>query len=171
MLRYFINFITNITKTPFIIAIIKESIMGNKINKTLDYYRNKKITSIFIEDLQIDYSSFGKNFTIYCDNSSYTKALEYIKMRPNPFYKKKILLACEMHSNGKFVDITERVLQMGGPDCDFYQGCGFKELVCKDISDYPVYMITDELLAYKFELDDKIEFIWTPMIDIKKKLT
>ena len=170
MIRYFINFITSITKTPFILAIMKETIMGNKINKTLDYYRNKKVTSIFEEDLKIDYSSFGRTFSINCESSSYNKALEYIKKRPNPFYKKKILLACELHTNGEVKDITEHVLSIAGPDCDFYQDCGFKEVLCKDITNYPLYIITDSLLAYKFEMDDKIEFIWTPMIDIKKKL-
>ena len=170
MFQYFINFISNFTKTPFILSILKETIMGNKVNKTLDYYRNKNICSIFEEDIRIDYKSMGKPFTIKCTSPCYNKALDYIKKNPNPFYVKKILLACELLDNGEFHDITAKVLRLAGPDCDFYEYTDFN-LVCSDISDYPVFMITNELLAYKFQQDDKIDFIWTKMVDIKKELS
>jgi hypothetical protein len=129
--------------------IVKKSIMGHKHLKTVDYYRNKKLTSVLDEEFTINYKSFGIDYKLRCNNENYKEAIHYIKKNPNPFYTRKMLYAFEKLENGLIFDLTKKALMFAGPDCDFYRKTDFPVKSCF-ISKNLLYIITDDLRILNF---------------------
>lgn len=141
---------------PLVTMIKKKSIMGHKHLKTVDYYRNINITSILDEEITINYSSFGIDYKLKCNNENYKDAIRYITENPNPFYIKKIMYAFEKLEDGTIRDITERTLMFSGPDCDFYRNTDFP-VKSFFISKYPLYILTVDLRILNFKEEELVD--------------
>lgn len=158
MIQYIFYIITKVYTYPFVNKVIKKSIMGNILDKTIEYYWEDTIKSEFDEEYVIDYISNKIEYSLCCNSSSYDEALQYIKEHEKYCTKekyKKIIYAFEDLGDDTN-DITETVIKYYGPNKDFYKNTKFK-ILGEYISDYPIIIITNDMLIYRFFNEDLVD--------------
>lgn len=107
---------------PLIKKIIKKTIMGNELVKTLDYYTSNLLISPLDTDYTIFYSYRYSDYILTVDVGALTGALEYIKsLKVNP--KTPDIFVAYDHNK---IDITDYVKKNAGPEGDFYLGQNFQ---------------------------------------------
>lgn len=123
--EYTIDVLNYIYNVPFVKNISKKSIIGNYINKTVEYYINSEIDISPLDgEYVIKYVHDKKDYYIVCYKDSYKEAVSFIKKRYLLKSKSKILYAYEKTDSGN-IDITEKVIMYSGPQQDFYINTDF----------------------------------------------
>jgi hypothetical protein len=127
---------------PLITRITKQTLMGNIVDKTIEYYTLGIETSPLDEDYYIKYIHKNENYMIVCDKDNYNEAIKYIKSKKYTNNRDKILSAYEKNLVTK--DVTTKVKMLGGPEQDFYKNTEFhtkKKHITLDI----LYILTSDL--------------------------
>lgn len=133
----FVHFVSDI---PIIKGISKRSIMGNFIDKTIEYYISNIQTTPLDDKYTIKYKCKGRDFFLSCKCEDFKAAIKYIKSIPNLEYRDKIFhSAYELTSLG-ISDITQRVNMFAGPFGDFYKDTGFY-ITPEDVTESEIFLI------------------------------
>jgi hypothetical protein len=166
---YFLRLIIpTVYRYPFIHGIVKKSLMGNDMDKTIDYYRSLPLVTIIDEDFIINYTINMEDFSLYCTSDTFEDAILYIKRLKkythNPY--RRVLSIYE--DDGVYVkDVTNTVSKLLGPNGDFYVGTKF-ESTCSFASSFQLVIITDDLSVYTFKGEDILDISTQSSIKISR---
>lgn len=115
----------------FITKILKESMLGNVLDKTYEYYFSGLVLTPIDTQVTILYFFRGFQYSITCKTEHYEFCMEYIKN----FKEENNNIEFAYYTEEGFLkNVTEAVKSHAGPMGDFYRGTPFnsrKSQVCK----------------------------------------
>jgi hypothetical protein len=164
-----LNIIKIVYRYPFIHNITKQTLFGNKIDKTIDYYMDIPIASVLEEDFIIKYSISGKNYVLHCNSETLYDGYMYIKnFKVNPIPPPRKVLTAYIDNGHVVTDITNHVKELAGPDYNFYSYSKFK-ISAEHVSDIgTLIIITDDLNIYHFSGIETVDINMESVIKIDR---
>lgn len=137
--------------------ITKKSLMGNDIDKTIEYYTFGIEVSPLDDEYFIKYNHNNRDYMLVCDKDHLDSAIKFIKRRSNLNTIDIIHVASEEVSSNQLSDITDKVKMFAGPEDDFYINTDF-HVKKRHITDFNLYVLTKDFKRHVYTQDE--EFIY-----------
>lgn len=141
-------------KVPLVKKITKKSLMGNNIDKTLEYYMYGIEISPLDDEYFIKYNHKNRDYILVCDKDDLDEAVKFIKRRSNLNIVNRIHVASEEHYPKQYLDITSKIKMFAGPEENFYINTAF-HVKKRHITEYNLYILTKDFKRHFYSENDK----------------